>query len=671
MIAWAQPYPSPTFNTVTLQTPLTAANGGTGVNNGSNNITLTGNLTTHGGHALAFTTTGVTNVTLPTSGTLLNTITGVTPGANSNITSLSNVSSIGGIPIYSALQYGAVCDGSTDDSSAIQSAISAAQSAGGGTIVLPPGKVCAIASSLEISASNVGILCPNGGDNPNTFGSITGYPFTSSCTLKWIGSLGGSMVQIVSPHVSTSSNPIQGDSIIGVQFDGNAGLAANGLDIQTESAGNFKNLSFLDFAGGYAIDLNVIGVTNTNFNPLATASSQWNVFQNVFVQDLLANASTGLRLGSFDGGGSLTVNASENVFINTHIEVGASGGATAEGILFDGADTNRFYTTAVSEYADTAPAVDFSISQNGSNYFSSGANSFYGLVAGSEIIARGQTTFPSCTSSLTTSLGSEPCTSGDQIYDLDYGNGTQPPVVEPGAQLMWRTGQGVSGGQTFGQIAAGGNATDTLGAASAITNETLRIRNSASDNIILDNSSGVSAWGINLDSNSSTADLRINPIAGTSGTVLIAGALNTTGNDALLYNNSSGQSIPSGVSTTITGWTKVDDRIGAQFNASTGVYTAPATGYYNISAGLLFNNAASTVGNQYLIAVIAKGVNVCTGEEYSQNTSSSIPHAASVSCVVSLSAGQTALIQANQNTGSALTLSSSGAATYVSVSRIP
>ena len=56
---------------------ITGAYGGTGVNNGSNTITLGGNLTTSGGNALTLTTTGTTNVTLPTSGTLLSDATGL------------------------------------------------------------------------------------------------------------------------------------------------------------------------------------------------------------------------------------------------------------------------------------------------------------------------------------------------------------------------------------------------------------------------------------------------------------------------------------------------------------------------------------------------------------------------------------------------------------------
>lgn len=54
---------------------IPSAFGGTGVNNGSSTITLGGNLVTSGAFPLTLTLTGSTNVTLPTSGTLLADIT--------------------------------------------------------------------------------------------------------------------------------------------------------------------------------------------------------------------------------------------------------------------------------------------------------------------------------------------------------------------------------------------------------------------------------------------------------------------------------------------------------------------------------------------------------------------------------------------------------------------
>lgn len=60
--------------------------GGTGVNNGSNTITLAGNLVTSGANSLTLTTTGATNVTLPTTGTL-STLAGSETLTNKTLTS--------------------------------------------------------------------------------------------------------------------------------------------------------------------------------------------------------------------------------------------------------------------------------------------------------------------------------------------------------------------------------------------------------------------------------------------------------------------------------------------------------------------------------------------------------------------------------------------------------
>ena len=68
-------------------TVLSAANGGTGVNNSTNTITLAGSLATSGANALTLTTTAPTNVTLPNSGTLVNSTT-------TSLTSLANIGTI-------------------------------------------------------------------------------------------------------------------------------------------------------------------------------------------------------------------------------------------------------------------------------------------------------------------------------------------------------------------------------------------------------------------------------------------------------------------------------------------------------------------------------------------------------------------------------------------------
>lgn len=85
---------------------LSSARGGTGVNNGTNTLTLAGNLATSGAFASTFTMTGVTNVTFPTSGTIATTsqIPSVTPSALTKIDDTNVTLTLGGTPATALLQ---------------------------------------------------------------------------------------------------------------------------------------------------------------------------------------------------------------------------------------------------------------------------------------------------------------------------------------------------------------------------------------------------------------------------------------------------------------------------------------------------------------------------------------------------------------------------------------
>lgn len=145
--------------------------------------------------------------------------------------------------------------------------------------------------------------------------------------------------------------------------------------------------------------------------------------------------------------------------------------------------------------------------------------------------------------------------------------------------------------------------------------------------------------------------------------------LNASGNDALLYQNSSVQSIPSGTSTTVTTWTKVYDRVNANFSASTGVFTAPATGYYLVTCQLTFGSAAGVAATTVSASVNVNGTIVATGQTAINNTGTSVM-STTVTAVVLANSGQTIVIQAGQNSGSARTLG--GALTdFLSISRLP
>jgi hypothetical protein len=86
------------ISTADITGVLPAANGGTGVNNGSSTITLGGNLVTSGAFAITLTASGATNVTLPTTGTLATlagseTLTNKTiSGSNNTLSNIANAS---------------------------------------------------------------------------------------------------------------------------------------------------------------------------------------------------------------------------------------------------------------------------------------------------------------------------------------------------------------------------------------------------------------------------------------------------------------------------------------------------------------------------------------------------------------------------------------------------
>jgi hypothetical protein len=149
--------------------------------------------------------------------------------------------------------------------------------------------------------------------------------------------------------------------------------------------------------------------------------------------------------------------------------------------------------------------------------------------------------------------------------------------------------------------------------------------------------------------------------SGTAGTGAFT-TLSASGNDALLYQTSNAQSFTSGTLATVTTWTKVSDRLNANFNATTGTFTAPATGYCQVSGHLQWASAAGVVDSVVEMSIVADGVAVANGQTWIQATGST-DLTCSVSAVVSLTAGQTIVVQGEQNSGSTRALSGAAAQT--------
>lgn len=131
----------------------------------------------------------------------------------------------------------------------------------------------------------------------------------------------------------------------------------------------------------------------------------------------------------------------------------------------------------------------------------------------------------------------------------------------------------------------------------------------------------------------------------------------------VIASNASAQSIPNNLSVPITGWSKSRDTHNA-FNASTGVFTAPESGFYEFSGYLTYAPSASTVGAQY---------NYTAGGPMSiwfSETSASTSRSLSGSSVSYLNSGQTISIGAYQNSGASRSLSPDGNLTRLFIKKV-
>ena len=153
--------------------------GGTGTNNGSNTITLGGNLTTSGSFNTTIAVTANTSVTLPVSGTLV----------NSAVTTLSSLVSVGTITtgVWNGTDI-AVADGGTGASDAAgaranlgaTTKVTGAGTGSGTTITVNHGLTQWVTAQLFDSSGN---LVEVDVQNTSTSGGTTIFTFATTQTL--------------------------------------------------------------------------------------------------------------------------------------------------------------------------------------------------------------------------------------------------------------------------------------------------------------------------------------------------------------------------------------------------------------------------------------------------------------------------------------------------------
>lgn len=231
-------------------TTLGATYGGTGINNGSNTLTLGGSLTTSGAYASTFTMTNTTNVTFPTSGTLATTsqipslpLSLANGGTNANLTA-----SNGGI-FYSTGSAGAILGGTSTANQLLLSGSSTTPA--WSTSTYPATN--AINTLLYASAANTMSALATANNSYLTT-SGTGVPTWAGQTVTQYNTLvGGASNAIASvapsstsgiPLISqgTSSNPTYGTAVVAGGGTGLTTTTAYGLITGgTTATGNFQN----------------------------------------------------------------------------------------------------------------------------------------------------------------------------------------------------------------------------------------------------------------------------------------------------------------------------------------------------------------------------------------------------------------------------------------------
>jgi hypothetical protein len=156
-------------------------------------------------------------------------------------------------------------------------------------------------------------------------------------------------------------------------------------------------------------------------------------------------------------------------------------------------------------------------------------------------------------------------------------------------------------------------------------------------------------------------------VSGASGSFT---TLKSSSNAAVFVQNVSGLSIPNTSMTTVTGWSAGTDRSGS-FNTTTGVFTAPANGYYLVSFKFGLSPATSSAPFLMQSRILVNGTSV-SANLFTPTLSTSVAWSGPpVVDLIQMTAGQTLTVQAFQSSGGAIALTTTGTVTTLSIAQIP
>jgi hypothetical protein len=130
--------------------------------------------------------------------------------------------------------------------------------------------------------------------------------------------------------------------------------------------------------------------------------------------------------------------------------------------------------------------------------------------------------------------------------------------------------------------------------------------------------------------------------------------------------NGSSQSIPHNTGTTITNWTNVFAQNAAEWNPTTGVFTATKAGVYVVSTGLLYNDCTATINTEFSVTL-----GITTSYHIAQTTSSIKRPTGFTTGIIVLAIGNTFRVSAYQNQGGSVPLNSEAWSNTINIRELP
>jgi hypothetical protein len=257
-------------------------------------------------------------------------------------------------------------------------------------------------------------------------------------------------------------------------------------------------------------------------------------------------------------------------------------------------------------------------------------------------------------------------------FNVLVGNGTgNVALIAPGAAGIPLTSRGAGTNPAFQGITVpgGGTGQTTLTAHSVLLGEgtgAVAFATGTTGQMLIGVTGADPAFGNNPTITGGTIDNAV--IGGTTPAAVTATTLVATGMSRVIASTTNALSLTSGATTVVTTFTATVN-VGANFVASTGVYTAPATGQYAVSAAFRTTSATVAANTQFIVIFNVNGAAVQqAGVTYQSNVATTCQ--ATCATVLNVTSGQTITVSIFQSTAATLTLDGAAAANWLTISRL-